>query len=389
MIFFSDYRWLVLISLMVITVTCCGRMKSKNVSVTDPVLPLPEDFDTLLNGKKVALYILKNRKGMDVRITNYGARVVSLVTPDREGRKKDIVLGFSTLAGYLKAHEVYFGATIGRYANRIANASFSLDDTTYRLTTNDGPNTLHGGPGGFHHVVWDVTGYTPQQIVLTYHSPAGEEGFPGNLDVRVQYTLTDDNELIIEYGAGTDRPTVVNLTHHSFFNLKGEGEGEGTIRRHRLMIHANQYTPVDEDLIPVGIDPVHGTPFDFRIGKEIGRDIDGDHVQLVNGRGYDHNFVLAPPEEGQFLRLAAEIFEPLTRRTLIVRTNELGLQFYSGNFLNGSDTGKSGRPYEYRGAFCLETQHFPDSPNQKDFPSTILRPEKSYHSICIYTFGVQ
>ncbi|MFW6259618.1 MAG: aldose epimerase family protein [Tangfeifania sp.] len=352
----------------------------------EPVLVDSENFKDVVDGKEVELYTLQNVNGMVTQITNYGGRVVSLWAPDKNGDYEDIVLGYETLEGYLNSNEIYYGALIGRYGNRIGGGEFVLNDSVYSLAQNDAENTLHGGVEGFHNVVFDAEKPDAQTLVLTYTSPHMEEGFPGTLDVKVQYQLTDDNELKIEYWATTDRPTPVNLTHHSFFNLKGAGEG--TINDHLLMINADYYTPVDESLIPTGeIAPVEGTPMDFRELTRIGERLGEEFEQLVFGKGYDHNWVLNDAENG--LTYAAKVVEPNSGRTLGVYTNEPGMQFYGGNFLDGSDTGKYGENYQYRGAFCLETQHFPDSPNKAEFPSTILNPGEEYYSVCVYEFGVE
>lgn len=351
-----------------------------------PALIDNDSFKTELDGKTVQLYTLKNANGIIAQITNYGGRVVSLWVPDKKGNFDDIVLGYNTMAGYLNSNEIYYGALIGRYGNRIGNGKFTLNDSTYTLVKNNGENHLHGGIKGFNNVVWDAVQPDEKTLVLEYVSPDGEEGYPGNLSVRVQYQLTDENELKIEYRSITDKPTPVNLTHHSFFNLKGAGNG--TINDHILQINADNYTPVAGGLIPAGeIAPVEGTPMDFRKPFEIGKRFDEDFEQLKLGLGYDHNWVLNKSPEG--LTFAAKATEPVSGRTLEVYTNEPGLQFYGGNFLNGSDTGKEGKVYEYRSAFCLETQHFPDSPNKPSFPSVILNPGEEYHSICIYKFGTE
>ena len=322
---------------------------------------------------------------MVAQITNFGGRVVSLWVPDKNGNFDDIVTGYTTLDGYLNSSEIYYGALIGRYGNRIAKGQFTLNDTVYSLVQNNGENHLHGGTKGFNDVVWKASQPDGQTLVLTYTSPHMEEGYPGNLDVKVQYQLTNENELKIEYWATTDRPTPVNLTHHSFFNLKGDGNA--TINDHLLQINADFYTPVDDGLIPTGeISSVEGTPMDFRAPTVIGERVDADFDQLKYGGGYDHNWVLVPSETR--LNFAARVVEPASGRTMEVYTNEPGLQFYGGNFLDGSDTGKYGKPYEFRTSFCLETQHFPDSPNQPEFPSTILEPGEEYYSVCVYKFGV-
>lgn len=369
-----------LLFLAIITLFSCSQQPKQ------PVLINEDTFAGTIDGKKVELFTLKNSNGLTAQITNFGGRLVSLWVPGKNGNFEDIVTGYNTLDGYLNSGEIYYGALIGRYGNRIAKGEFMLNDTAYTLVRNNGENHLHGGTKGFNDVVWDAVQTDAQTLVLTYTSPHMEEGYPGNLDVKVQYQLTDENELKIEYWAATDRPTPVNLTHHSFFNLKGDGNG--TINDHLLQINADFYTPVDEGLIPTGeIAPVEGTPMDFRAPTAIGERVDADFEQLKYGIGYDHNWVLVPAESG--LNFAARVVEPASGRTMEVYTNEPGLQFYGGNFLDGSDTGKYGRPYDFRTSFCLETQHFPDSPNQPEFPSTILNPGEEYYSVCVYKFGVE
>ena len=353
-----------------------------------PPLPLIDSaaFGGEINGKRVELFTLRNANGVVTQITNYGGRVVNLFVPDRDGNFEDIVLGYPDLNGYLNSNEVYYGTLIGRYGNRISKGEFVLNDSLYKLATNNGPNHLHGGPGGFHNVVWDAVQSDEKTLLLSYLSPDGEEGYPGNLQVNVTYELTDDNELKIQYWATTDKPTHINLTHHSFFNLKGAGEGD--VNDHLLRINAMYFTPVDEGLIPTGeIRPVEGTPFDFRQLTSIGERINQDDQQLIYGLGYDHNWILVEATEG--LTFAAKVVEPVSGRTMEVYTNEPAIQFYGGNFLNGSDTGKYGKVYSFRGALCLETQHYPDSPNQPAFPSTLLNPGEEYYSVCVYKFGVE
>ncbi|MCL3780104.1 galactose mutarotase [Prolixibacteraceae bacterium JC049] len=341
------------------------------------------NFKGDVNGEKVMLFTLKNKNGLATQITNYGGRVVNLWLPDREGKFEDVVLGYNTFDGYLNSNEIYFGALIGRYGNRIANGKFSLDGKEYTLATNNGKNHLHGGIKGFNDVVWQGKKVNDHKLELTYMSKDMEEGYPGNVTIKVVYELTDANELKIEYWAKTDAPTFVNLTHHSFFNL--HGAGKGSINDHVLFIDANNYTPVDDGLIPTGeIASVTGTPMDFTQPTAIGKRVDSDFDQLKYGLGYDHNWVLNHSKEK--VRLAARISEPASGRAMEVYTNEPGLQFYGGNFLNGKDVGKYGLSYEHRTAFCLETQHFPDSPNHPHFPTTRLNPEDEYYSICIYKF---
>ena len=342
-------------------------------------------FEKVVDGKQVDLFLLKNKEGMVAEITNYGGKVVSLWLPDRAGNYEDVVLGYDNIDGFLTAKEKYFGALIGRYGNRIGKGKFSLDGKEYTLVTNNGANHLHGGNKGYDAVVWDAKQTDEQTLELRYVSKHLEEGYPGNLTVKVRYNLTDNNELTTEYWATTDEATVVNLTHHSFFNLRGAGNG--TINDHLLQVNAPYYTPVDEGLIPTGdITTVENSPFDFQTLTAIGKRIGENHEQLKFGGGYDHNFVLNQSLEG--LNYAAKVVEPVSGRTMEVYTNEPGLQFYGGNFLDGSITGKGGKAYGYRTAFCLETQHFPDSPNKPHFPSTRLDPGKEYYSICVYKFSV-
>jgi aldose 1-epimerase len=323
---------------------------------------------------------------MQVAITNYGGRVVKLIVPDRNGKMDDIVLGFDDLAGYL-GNNPYFGALIGRYGNRIGGAKFTLDGKEYHLAANDGPNSLHGGLKGFDKVVWtahEVPGNHPA-LELTYLSKDGEEGYPGNLKVKVVYTLMGNNALQIDYSATTDKNTVLNLTNHSYFNLAGEGNGD--ILKTMLTLDASQFTPVDANLIPTGeTRKVEGTPFDFRKATAIGERIDGDDEQLKLGKGYDHNFVLE--RSGHGLQLAARAVDPDSGRVLQVLTTQPGIQFYTGNFLDGTIHGKGGKVYGHRSAFCLETQHFPDSPNKPSFPSAELKPGQTYHETTVFKFSI-
>jgi galactose mutarotase len=344
-------------------------------------------FGRTPSGEVAELLTLTNAHGMEVRAMTYGGIIVSLEVPDRTGALGDVVLGYDSLAGYLKASP-YFGAIVGRYGNRIARAQFTLDGATYHLPANDGANTLHGGTSGFDKAVWQAEGFKNDSgvgVTFTHTSPDGDQGFPGNLRLRVTYTLTDHDQLIVDYAARTDKATPLNLTQHSYFNLAGDGAGE--ILGHVLWIDADRYTPVDSTLIPTGVlAPVAGTAFDFTSPTAIGARIGADDEQLRRGRGYDHNFVLN--RSGAGLVHAARVVEPTTGRTLDVYTTEPGVQFYTGNFLDGTITGKSGHIYRHRNAFCLETQHFPDSPNQPAFPSTILRPGDVYRSETIFAFGV-
>ena len=341
-----------------------------------------------VDGKEVFLYTLRNKSGMEARITNYGGIVVSLLVPDRSGRPGDVVLGYDSLSSYLKATP-YFGAIVGRYGNRIGKARFTLEGKEYTLNANDGPNTLHGGLKGFDKVVWEADENTPAtqpSLSLSYLSRDGEEGYPGSLKAAVVYTLTDSNELRIDYAATTDKPTVLNLTHHSYFNLAGAGSGE--ILSHELMLNADRFTPIDSGLITTGeLKPVEGTPMDFRTPAVVGARIGVTDDQLRFGRGYDHNWVLN--KTGGELSLAARVSEKTSGRVMEVWTTEPGVQFYSGNFLNGTNIGKGGKTYAYRTGLCLETQHFPDSPNKPAFPSTVLRPGEKFASTTAYRFSTR
>jgi len=340
------------------------------------------------DGTGVDIYTLANANGVEIKAITYGGIIQSLRVPDRAGRFDDIVLGFDSLEGYLADHP-FFGAIIGRYGNRIGKAQFTLDGQTFKLAANNGPNHLHGGVKGFDKVLWKAEGTKSDAgpgVTFTRTSPDGEEGYPGNLNVRVTYTLTDRNELVVDYHATTDKATPVNLTQHSYFNLAGQASGD--ILGHELMLNADRHTPVDETLIPTGeLAPVQGTPFDFRQPTAIGARISQDHPQLKYGLGYDHNWVLS--RKGDGLQLAARVHEPKTGRTLEVSTTEPGIQFYAGNFLDGKLTGKAGAVYRHRTGFCLETQHFPDSPNKPQFPSTILKPGAEYRSRTVFTFGAR
>lgn len=330
-------------------------------------------------------FTLSNASGMKVAITPVGGHIMSIQLPDKNGGLTDIVLGYDSAKDYVGG-KGYYGSTVGRYGNRIAKGKFTLDGKEYQLAVNNGENTLHGGPGGFHNVKWtgkEVATYEGKGVELTYLSKDGEEGYPGNLNVKVVFSLTDSNELKIQYEATTDKPTIVNLTNHSYFNLSGEGSGD--ILNHEIAINADKFLPVDKGLIPTGeLRPVKGTPFDFLQPHKIGERINNDEEQVKTGGGYDHCFVLNK-KEGNELSLAAKVSDPASGRMMEVWTTEPAVQFYTGNFLNGTP-GKGGKPYNYRGAFCLETQHFPDSPNQSSFPSTVLKPGETYKSTTIYKF---
>lgn len=344
-------------------------------------------FEARVDNRAVSLYTLR-AGDLTMQVTNYGARVVALWTPDRKGRYEDVVLGYETLDRYLHNNgERFLGAVVGPVANRVAAGCFTLDGEEYLLPQNDNGQTLHGGLQGLDRVVWDVVEVTEECLVLRYLHHDGEEGFPGNLDIEMTYTLTPDNSFRIDYRATTDKATPVNISHHSFFNLKGEGNG--TILDNELTIPASHFTPVDSVLIPRGeLASVEGTPFDFRTPHTIGERIDADDEQLHNGRGYDLNWVIdRTTPDG--IELAARVCEPTTGRTLEVWSDQPGLQFYSGNFFDGTTTGKYGRPLRFRESLALEAQCFPDSPNRPEFPSVVLRPGETYTHTCIYRFGVR
>ena len=368
--------------LMLGMVVACGPTKEKEQAHAGIQRSA---FGKMADGQAMDLYTLSNLHGMQVGITNYGARVVSIQVPDRSGQMADVVLGFDDLQGYL-GDNPYFGAIVGRYGNRIAKGQFTLDGVLYKLPVNNGPNSLHGGLKGFDKRVWTSreVSTSPPSLELTYLSKDGEEGYPGDLNVKVVYTLTDDNELKIDYSATTDKDTVLNLTNHSYFNLSGAGNGD--ILKDILTINADRFTPVDANLIPTGeLRSVEGTPFDFRQPTAIGARINADDPQLKLAGGYDHNFVLNREVGG--LVLAARVADPDSGRVLEVLTTQPGLQFYTSNFLDGTIRGKGGKAYGHRSAFCLETQHFPDSPNHPSFPSTELKPGETYHQVTVFKFS--
>ncbi|MFC1484231.1 aldose epimerase family protein [Candidatus Neomarinimicrobiota bacterium] len=346
-------------------------------------------FGQLMDGTPVDLYTLTNANECEMKITNYGCIVVSLKVPDRAGHLDDVVLGYEILEDYIE-NNPYFGAAIGRYGNRIGGAKFSLDGMEYKLAANDGNNHLHGGLKGFDKVLWigeEIPGREGPTVKFTYLSKDGEEGYPGNLSVEIIYTLTDDNSLKIDYSAATDKKTVLNLAHHSYFNLAGAGSGD--ILGHEMMLNADQFIPTRTDLIPTGeLVNVKGTPFDFNTPTTIGDRIDQNDEQLRRGGGFDHCWVLNKSGENS-LDLGARVYEPSTGRVLELYTTDVGVQFYSGNFLDGSITGKEGKVYPHRSAFCLEPEHFPDSPNQPQFPSVVLTPEDMYNKTTIYKFLVR
>lgn len=380
--------YLLIFSLFVAACQSPSTQENEQSTMQEISNPIPkESFGTGPNGEAVDIYTLTNQDGMEAKITNYGGIVTSLKVKDADGNLDDVVLGFDNLQAYVD-NNPYFGALVGRYGNRIAKGKFTIDGTTYELDTNNMGNHLHGGLKGFDKVVWTAEPQQSedgQQLVLTYTSPDGDQGYPGKLETKVTYTLTDDNVLRIEYEATTDKKTVVNLTNHSYFNLTGDPTQ--TVLNHEVMINADQFVPVDETLIPTGeLAAVEGTPFDFTELKPIGQQINEDsNEQIKYGLGYDHCWVL--DKEG--MGLAARVHEPNTGRVMEVYTTEPGVQFYTGNFLNGSVTGKEGIAYAKRTAFCLETEHFPDSPNQPDFPSVELAPGETYSTTTEYRFSTE
>lgn len=341
-----------------------------------------KDFVGEVNGKKTALYILRNVHGVEACVTNFGGRIVSLLVPDRSNKMRDVVLGYGSLEEYLAKPSGNYGALIGRYGNRIKDGKFTLDGVAYDLPKNNNGHCLHGGPNGFHNQVFDAEQLDAQTLKLTYLSKDGEAGFPGNLKVTVIYKLTDHNAFDIQYEATTDKPTVVNLTNHSYFNLSGKPGSQ--ITDHYVSINADSFTYVDETLIPQGIAPVEGTPLDLRRMMRLSEGIDDAYEQITLGKGYDHNWVLNTNRD--INQRAVVAYHDGSGILMEVFTNEPGVQFYSGNFMDIADKGKLGVTYPHRGAFCFETQHYPDSPNQPAFPSTTLRPGEKYHSRCIYVF---
>ncbi|MGK9477197.1 aldose epimerase family protein [Melioribacter sp. OK-6-Me] len=346
-----------------------------------------ENFGSAPDGSPVYLYTMKNSNGMTVKLTNYGASLVSIVTPDKEGKFADVIAGFDSLSGYINDN-AFIGVTVGRYANRIGRGKFKIDDREYQLTINDGKNHLHGGMKGFHKLVWDseiVSNDTLSCVVMKLQSPDGYEGFPGNVNVEVKFSLTDNNDLIIEYTGTTDKPTILNLTNHAYYNLSGNFEN--TILNHVLSINADNFTPIDSELIPTGeIAPVENTPMDFRKPIPIGSKINDDYLQLKYGKGYDHNWALN--NYNGKVRKAVTLTDPQSGRVLEIYTDQPGIQFYSGNFLNGTIAGKGGIKYKYRTALCLEPQFFPDSPNKENFASPILKPGDIYRQKTVYHFDI-
>lgn len=364
-----------------------STVNDSNLNATDSAETMfnKKNFETTIDGKQTDLFTLKNHNGLEAKITNYGGRLVSLMVPDKNGKMTDVVVGFKSVSDYVNSTEPYFGATIGRYGNRIAKGKFSLDGKQYTLFTNNGANTLHGGKKGYQAVVWDVKPLNDSSLELTYLSKDMEEGFPGNLHVKVTYSLTGDNGFKCEYEATTDKKTVVNLTNHAFFNLNGEGSG--TILNHTVEIYANKYNPVDTGLIPLGqLAPVAGTPFDFNKPTAIGSRIDSANEQLKFGKGYDHNFILSGKKVNG-LNHAATVTGDKSGIVMDVYTQEPGLQFYSGNFMESKNTFKGGSKDDFRTAFAMETQHYPDSPNQPSFPSTVLKPGDVYKTMSLYVFS--
>ena len=366
----------------------CGGAEKQEAASQKTLSGLEQaKFVSEVDGKPTALYVLTNQQGAEACVTNWGGRLVSVMVPDKNGKLTDVVLGYDNIDQYVANPDNNYGGLIGRYGNRIANAKFTLDGAEYNLPQNNNGHCLHGGPKGYHAVVWDAKQLDNQTLELTYLSPDGEAGFPGNLSVKVTYKLTDDNAVDIRYEATTDKATVVNLTNHSYFNLSGVPGSQ--IVDHQIMIDADTFTAVDETLIPTGVlEPVEGTPMDLRQLVTIGNDIDNPYQQLVYGGGYDHNWVLN--NGGDITKVAAKVVSPTSGIVMEVYTNEPGIQFYAGNMMaKEGDKGKLGVVYPVRGALCLETQHYPDSPNQPSFPSVVVRPGETYKSECIYKFSVQ
>lgn len=359
-------------------ITSCNQSKKPGTMVTK------ETYGTH-KGKEVLLFTLTNGKGNVLKLTSFGARIVWIEVPDRTGKKENITFGFDTFEGMIGG-DPYYGAVVGRYANRIAKGKFMLDGVEYTLPVNNGPNSLHGGPGGWHSVVWDgeeVKDSKLPSVRFTYHSPDMEEGYPGNVHVETQYTWTDNDEIIIDYKCSADKRTVLNITNHAYFNLHGAGNGD--ILDHELVIKASKFVAVDSTLIPTGeLRPVAGTPFDFTSPHTVGERIGEPYEQLIRGKGYDHTFVLDNIKE-----VDVTVYDPSTGRFMEVITDQPGVQFYCGNFLNGSRIGYGGKPYNYRSGLCLETGHFPDSPNHPEFPSTVLNPGETFTSRTLYRFSVK
>ena len=369
---------------MALVISCnpAANKNSEQQGSTETIMISEKDFKKKIDGKEVQLYSLQNKNGSKALVTNYGGRLVALYVPDKNNQLIDVVAGFDSVEGYQNSTEPYFGATIGRFGNRIAKGKFELNGKSYQIFNNNGVNSLHGGKKGFQDVVWDAKQVDPQTLELSYLSKDMEEGFPGNLQVKVTYTLTADNALKVSYTAETDKATVVNLTNHAFFNLNGSQSG--TILNHLVQIKADKYTPVDATLIPTGIlEAVKQTPFDFTSAKTIGERVEEDHEQLQFGKGYDHNFVLNAHDADQPVAIVTGDKSGIV---MSVYTDQPGLQFYSGNFMEGKNTMKGNHKDDFRTAFAMETQHFPDSPNQPSFPSTVLKPGEVYQSSSTYKF---
>jgi aldose 1-epimerase len=366
----------ILTALALLAISCSSGNKSERVK---------KEISGSYKGKEVYLFTLTNKVGNVIKLTSFGARLTWIEVPDKNGAKDNVTFGFDTFDEMIKG-DPYFGAVVGRYANRIAKGKFTLDGQQYTLSLNNGPNTLHGGPGGWHSVVWNSEILKKSQypsVRFTYNSPDMEEGYPGNMSVEATYTWTDNNEIIIDYSCTTDKKTVLNITNHAYFNL--HGAGNGNILDHQLVINASGFVPVDSTLIPTGeIRPVAGTPFDFTSPHTVGERITENYDQLIFGKGYDHTFVLDNKTE-----VDASVYDPASGRFMEVISDQLGVQFYCGNFLNGTLVGHGGKPYVYRSGLCLETGHYPDSPNHPDFPSTILNPGETFKSQTIYRFSVR
>lgn len=380
----SKHLSLIILPACISLVACNQSSDKKNTNMTDSTQTPASAFEQTIGGKQTHLYTLKNKNGLTATFTNYGGRIVSLLVPDKTGKLTDVVLGFESVEGFEKSTEPYYGATIGRYGNRIAKGKFKIDGKEYQTSINNPPNALHGGKNGYQSVVWEGKLIDSSTLELTYLSKDLEEGFPGNLTVKVTYSLTDNNEFKAVYEATTDKKTVVNLTNHAFYNLNGEGSG--TILDHLVQVDADNYVPVDSTLIPLGkIESVKGTPFDFTRPETIGKRINDDNVQLKDGKGYDHNFVL---NKHDIKTPIATVIGDKSGIKMEVFTEEPGLQFYSGNFMQAKNAMKRGIKDEFRTSFAMETQHYPDSPNQPQFPSTELKPGQVYKTQTLYKFSV-
>jgi aldose 1-epimerase len=384
------YNVIIPLALSAIILSSCGEENQSDIApaidstkATSYMLPDASKFSRLKNGDTASLYILKNAS-LEVAITNYGGRIVSILVPAKDAKKVDVALGYDNVQSYESPTEPYFGCIVGRYANRIAKGKFSFNGKDYQLAVNNGLNSLHGGPTGFQKRLWTAVQPNDSTLQLSYLSKDGEEGYPGNMKVNVVYTITSDNAIRIDYNATTDAPTIVNLTNHNYFNLSGEGSE--TINDHLLTLDADQITPVDTTLIPTGrLQDVANTPFDFRKPMAIGERLEQQDAQLIAGKGYDHNFVLN--QRDHLKTPAATVFSPVTGIYMEMFTTEPAIQFYGGNFLTGSEKGKSGKNYGFRSGLCLEAQHYPDSPNQPQFPSVLLNPNQVYQQTTIYKFS--